>query len=108
MKSLNKLTKLAIQKELQRDVRINTEIRVMIEKQFKVLHKKLISDFLNHPVTKELKGGASSLNITNSLPEGNLFGFIGFEAGSDPISSMQKQIEDIDILLKYKKFRKYY
>jgi len=104
MKSLNRSTKLAIQKELQRDVRINTEIRVMIEKQFKVLHKKLISDFLNHPVTKELKGGTSSSNITNSLPEGNLFGFIGFQAGSDPTSPIQKQIEDIDILLKYKKF----
>lgn len=50
------------------------------------LAKWIKSTFLNHPVTKEIQEGPSGSNITNSLGGyGNLFSFIGFQAGEDPI-----------------------
>ena len=48
--------------------------------------QKLIKEFDNHAVTKELKSGATSPNISRTLPGGygNLFSFIGFNEGTDP------------------------
>jgi hypothetical protein len=53
-------------------------------------HKKeLIEDFENHPVTRELEAGSTAKNISGTVTGGgNLFSFIGFHDGSDPVSSV--------------------
>lgn len=96
--------KIALKKELQKNNSINSEVRMMLEKQFRDLHRKFMNDFLNHPVTRELKGGPSASNVSNSVPRGNLFGFIGFDSGADPISDIERSLEKINIFLKYRKF----
>jgi hypothetical protein len=61
------------------------------EKVLRPAIEEMKRDFLDHPVTQEIKGGNSSENISNTLinvkskshPE-NLFSFIGFENGKDP------------------------
>ncbi len=56
-------------------------------KEFERLKKDMITDFLRHPITKEIEGGPMALNTSGTLGGyGNLFSFIGFEKGSRPIS----------------------
>lgn len=51
-------------------------------------------DFEEHPVTQEIAGGITSENISNTLPGSryapkNLYSFIGFEAGDDPLEPIR-------------------
>lgn len=58
--------------------------------------KKLINDFENHPVTKELRGGPGAPNLSRTLPGGygNLFSFIGFVEGSDPVDIVRDALDN--------------
>lgn len=61
---------------------------------FNVATQQMMQDFQNDPVTKEIQGGISADNASNTLVgvrEGdgkNLFSFIGFDAGSDPTEAI--------------------
>jgi hypothetical protein len=56
------------------------------------LKKELVEEFDQHPVTKELEQGTSG---TSSLlgGRGNLFGFLGFNEGQNPIQILRTQIK---------------
>lgn len=58
---------------------------------------ELVEDFNEHPVTKEIEAGPDAPNYTNSLSEGNLFSFIGFTKGENPLSKLRKLIYDIKL-----------
>ena len=61
-----------------------------IEKQLRKETQKVLQAFESHPITQEIEGGTSASNISNTLGGyGNLFTFIGFDAGSDPISPIR-------------------
>ena len=71
--------------------------RVQVQKQAKAVFQKIknrmISEFLNHPITIEIKNGVSSENISGTLGGAtNLYSFIGFDSGSEDPT---KAIEDI-------------
>lgn len=52
-------------------------------------------NFESHPVTKELEGGPSGSNISNTLGGiGNLFSFIGFYNTDNPIQNLRKILRD--------------
>lgn len=63
--------------------------------------KELRKEFLSHPVTKEIKDGAKYGNDAGSASgavdvgksEKNLFTFIGFEQGSNPIEEIEKRLD---------------
>lgn len=61
-------------------------------------HKKLKALYETHPVTLELRAGADSdkpstyINYGGSRGQGNLFTFLGFYAGSDPLSSLDNMM----------------
>lgn len=95
--------KSSIQKQLRSDKDLNLQIRVLIEKQFKVAHQKLLNDFNSHAITRELRVGEGSPNYSGGLREGNLFGFIGFESGFDPISPIERLLVKANILIKQRK-----
>jgi hypothetical protein len=97
---LNRSIKSSIAKQLQRDTQLILQTKNIIEKEFKVLHNKLMQDFESHPVTRELKAGPSSSNISGTLPKGNLFGFIGFFAESDPVAEIEKLLSKTEIFIK--------
>jgi len=65
---------------------------------------RLIEAFESHPVTKEIAAGPLAPNTSNTLGGyGNLFSFIGFDAGSDPITPVKNLLEKIEVKnLKYK------
>lgn len=73
-------------------------IRYDLERQFKVsfeaLKAEMIDEFMNHEITKEIMNGPDAENTSKTLSgrKGNLFSFIGFDEGTDPISPI------IDIL----------
>ena len=97
---LNRSLKATLARELRNDKELQLKTRQIIEKQFSTIKRKFINDFETHPVTQELRGGSGSSNITSSLVEGNLFGFIGFERGFEPIPSLEKLIAKTDIIIK--------
>ena len=52
--------------------------------------QKMLDDFESHPITQEIEAGPNASNISQTLGGyGNLFSFMGFESGSDPISPIR-------------------
>ena len=61
-----------------------------IKNAFDKERKKLLDNFENSDITKEIDAGPNASNSSNTLGGyGNLFTFIGFESGSDPISPLR-------------------
>lgn len=71
--------------------------RPQVEKQFRAAFQKvkneMITEFLNHPVTIEIKGGIGAKNLSDTL-DGvtNLFSFIGFDSSSDPTGKIEDML----------------
>jgi hypothetical protein len=103
-KILNRGVKVDLIRQLKNNKSLNQQVRIAIEGQFKQKKDKLMDEFQKHPVTRELKAGSQSSNITNSLSGGNLFGFIGFEEGGDPVSAIELALNKTAILIKQRKF----
>lgn len=61
------------------------------------LKAKMIEEFMNHPITKEILAGPRATNTSGSLQGyGNLYSFIGFERDSltvEPIVDILEKIE---------------
>jgi hypothetical protein len=89
--TLDQNTISSIKKQVPQAAR--TQIQKQFGAAFQKLKNKMMVEFLNHPVTMELKAGVNSSNISGTLGggSGNLFSFIGFDGGSDPT----KPIEDM-------------
>lgn len=97
-----------LSKSLQDDIQkksinyIQNKSPRLLTSQFEKIKSNLISEFLLHPVTKEIRAGAYSDNISGTLSNidfGNLFSFIGFELGTDPISEIESELNKIEINL---------
>lgn len=66
--------------------RVNT----IAQNKFTKAHAKMMEEFDNHPVTKEIEAGPLTVNISNTLSgAGDLFSFIGFEQGLDPVDELR-------------------
>ena len=100
---LNRSVKNILHKKISSNKELQLKTRLFIEKQFKIAHGKLMADFDSHPVTRELDAGSSSSNITGTLQSGNLFGFIGFNAGTNPTSQIRNLLNSTNILIKHRK-----
>lgn len=62
-------------------------------KQLDDAKDQMLEEFDNHPVTKEIEAGVESSNISGTLGGyGNLFSFIGFDRGSNPIQFLRNLI----------------
>ncbi len=68
--------------------------RKEVVKAARAAQDAMLNFFDSHPVTRELKGGASGNNISNTIGgNGNLFSFIGFTKGSDPTVPLRNILE---------------
>lgn len=92
---MNKLEleiKKELDKQLAREARIATKKE--LEKSFMAIKKEMIDEFIGHPITRELKAGEDADNISGTLGGiTNLYSFIGFEAGYDPIAPILELLE---------------
>jgi len=75
-------------------------VRSIINENFMKIKNNLINDFESHPVTRELNGGVDASNSSGTLGgKGNLYRFIGFERGHDPIAPISRELSNISITM---------
>lgn len=87
-----------VQKQInsQLDRELGSRVRKDIRTQFEIIKSKMISDFNNHPVTREIDAGPDSSNISETLNGyGNLFSFIGFAEGQDPLIEVRRELNQV-------------
>jgi hypothetical protein len=84
------------------DVALQNQVKEIIYSNILILRSQMLEEFENHPVTQEIllgmKGSRES-NISGTLDgHGNLFSFIGFEKGSDPIGPVRNLLQYVNII----------
>jgi hypothetical protein len=69
-----------------------------LEKEVEKIKNEILEEFENHPVTQEIEGGITAVNISNTL-DGitNLYSFIGFESGDKPLDPIREQLKKINL-----------
>ena len=91
---------LDVQQVLNRQVgkALRVDFEKKVKEDFAAIKNQLINEFLNHPVTKEIINGPTGSNISGTLNGvSNLFAFIGFEDGDDPIAPILNIFQSIEI-----------
>ena len=84
--------------DFRKSMEYTKEIKLLVHSKFNEAKIKLLSEFNNHPITKEIEAGVDSLNTSGTLGGvGNLFSFIGFEANSKPTMPIRKAFEAIKL-----------
>lgn len=70
-----------------------------VEQKAQEIKNEILKEFEDHPVTQELKGGIYASNISGTLNGiTNLFSFIGFRSGYDPIEPITEILNKINIV----------
>jgi hypothetical protein len=70
----------------------------MVVKKFNKIKAEMLRDFDAHPVTVEIERGPGAANSSGTLGGyGNLFTFIGFPEGHDPISPVRERLKEVMI-----------
>jgi hypothetical protein len=59
--------------------------RIEMRKLFSMEKLKLLTLFNQHPISEEIQAGPDAQNVSKTLSEGNLYSFMGFQQGSDPV-----------------------
>jgi hypothetical protein len=92
-----------INKKLLNDQILNSSavkkmVNDIVNKEVRKQKAILLNNFENHPVTKEIEAGENSSNISGTLGGyGNLFSFIGFEKGSNPVNPIKELLNKITV-----------
>jgi hypothetical protein len=74
------------------------KFQTQVVKAFEKIKREMILEFMNHPVTREILGGPNASNESGTLDGyGNLFSFIGFNEGEDPIEIILDLLNDSKI-----------
>jgi hypothetical protein len=88
--------------EFRKDILSSSEFqlaaKIEAEKMLEINKEILIKNFNNHPVTMEIEAGEEASNISGTLGhKGNLFSFIGFPEGSNPVSVVRELLSEIKL-----------
>lgn len=74
---------------------VSSLIREEWQKKIIDAQNQMIEAYENDPVTVEIDGGIFASNVSSTLGgKGNLFSFIGFEAGSDPTQPIKELLRN--------------
>lgn len=75
---------------------VSSLIREEWQKKIIDAQNQMIDAYENDPITVEIDGGVFASNVSNTLggKNGNLFSFIGFEAGSDPTQPIKQLLRN--------------
>ena len=67
-----------------------------VKKAVEAAHRQMLEEFEDHAVTQEIEGGIHANNSSGTLGGyGNLYSFIGFEDGTDPIAPVRALLEKV-------------
>lgn len=84
---------------------IEDKAKNIAEEEIFKIKKELIDNFNNHPVTKELEGGAEAQNESSTLNGiGNLTTYIGFSPSSNPTEPVRQILNTVEV--RKEKFKK--
>jgi len=78
---------------------LRREFEKKVKREFKEIKAEMIKEFLSHPVTQEIMEGPSAANISGTLGGvTNLFAFIGFNEGDQPVAPILESLEAAKII----------
>jgi hypothetical protein len=90
--------------DLQTDKEYQNEIKRVIDQEFNKIKNEFIDEFMNHPITQEIQGGISATNSSNTLGGiTNLYSFIGFDEGTDPIRPIEELLKQSNYRILFNK-----
>ena len=72
---------------------IKEDFEKRIERNFNNIKSAMITELMNHPITKEIQNERGPNSSDTLGGYGNLFTFIGFEAGSTPIDPIKQEFD---------------
>ena len=79
--------------DLRRSPEYIVGVKKIINMEFQMIKKELISDFNRHPVTVEIEAGPRASNTSGTLGGyGNLFSYIGFNESDRPTDAIRNQL----------------
>ena len=79
---------------LQNDKEYMAVRNKVIKENFDRIKKEILNDFNRHPITIEIEAGVDAPNSSGTLNGiTNLYSFIGFDAGTDPIGPIRALLE---------------
>ena len=88
--------KLSLQQQVPRVIR--KDLEKTAREKFKKLKQEMIQAFLTNPITQEIMAGPDGSNISGTLGGvSNLFAFIGFDRGEQPIAPILTLLEGITL-----------
>ena len=90
-----------VQKALKRQApkALRREFEKKAKREFKEIKAEMIKEFLSHPVTQEIMEGPSAANISGTLGGvTNLFAFIGFDSGEQPVGPILNLLEEVNLI----------
>tara|TARA_R100000808_G_scaffold12887_1_gene31794 strand:+ start:6830 stop:7423 length:594 start_codon:yes stop_codon:yes gene_type:complete len=91
-----KINSKSINEKLSKNRKVRQAARAKAQERFNKAKAKAVASFKSHPVTKEIQAGPTSSNSTNTLRGyGNLFSYIGFPVGADPIGPVVSMMENV-------------
>ena len=74
---------------------LKSKFKQVAQKEFKNINAEMMAEFLGNPVTQEIMEGPRAPNISGTLGGvSNLFAFIGFDAGENPIAPILALLEN--------------
>ena len=87
----------ALKRQAPKALRREFEKKAKLE--FKKIKAEMIKEFISYPITQEIMEGPSASNISGTLGGvSNLFAFIGFDAGDQPLAPILERLEAVDII----------
>ena len=82
----------------QASKKIKNPVTKELRKKFNKIKKEIIKEFMSLPVTQEILQGPDGSNISGTLDGvSNLFAFIGFNKGQQPILPILEALENTNI-----------
>ena len=85
----------AVRNKVKNSTKFEVTIDKKIKKNFEELKTNFIQDFESHPVTQEIEDGPTASNNSGTLNGiGNLFSYIGFQRGTNPIQPVKDFIRN--------------
>lgn len=77
---------------------VQSKATSIVNNVFNRAKESLLEDFLNSPITQEIKAGNQASNLSDTLNgEGNLFAFLGFWEGQDPTWDLEDLLHKITV-----------
>ena len=85
-----RINNLQITRKMSRSKKVSGALQTTAERKFRNAQKELIDDFESHPVTRAIESKNGDAGLLGG--KGSLWGYLGFDDGSEPIDQVRAQI----------------